>query len=47
MTFKSMLYRDLRASNDLNAVRRGKVPQRVGRRVVGRATGRLMGRLFR
>jgi hypothetical protein len=30
----------------VNAIRRGKVPRRIGRRVYGKATGRLARRLF-
>lgn len=41
------LYRLLRFSNDVNAVSRGKVPQRAGRVMAGRAAGRLFARLFR
>lgn len=43
---KSFIYRLLRISNDLNAVRRGKVGRRVARRIYGKATGRLARRLF-
>lgn len=37
----------LRTRNDINAARRGKLPQRVARRLYGKATGRLAGRIFR
>jgi hypothetical protein len=47
MTWRNSLYALLRYSNDVRAVRRGRVPQRIARRIVGRATGRLMGRMFR
>ncbi len=45
---KSTLYRALRLSNDINAVRRGPkaIARRAGRRAFGKITGRLMGRLF-
>lgn len=46
MSLKRTLYRLLAFSNDVNAVRRGRVARRVGRRIYGRATGRLARRLF-
>jgi hypothetical protein len=36
----------LRISNDLRAVRRGRVGRRIARRVYGKATGRLARKLF-
>jgi hypothetical protein len=36
------LYRLLRISNDVGAVRRGRVGRRVARRAYGKATGRLV-----
>jgi hypothetical protein len=36
---KSWLYRLLRLSNDLNAVRRGHIGRRIARRAYGKATG--------
>lgn len=47
MGLKRTIYRLLRLSNDINAVRRGRIGRRIGRRVYGRATGRLMRRLFK
>lgn len=47
MTFKSLVYRSLQASNDINAIRRGKAGRRIGRRIYGKATGRLAAKLFR
>ena len=47
MTWRSILYRGLRTSNDVRAVRRGRVVRRVGRRVYGRAAGHLARKLFR
>lgn len=44
---KRWLYRLLALSNDLNAIRRGRVRQRVARRIYGRIAGRIAGRLFR
>lgn len=44
---KSFLYRLLRLSNDLNAVRRGRIGRRIARRAYGKATGRLAHKLFR
>jgi hypothetical protein len=47
MSAKRRIYRWLKYSNDINAVRRGKVGRRVGRRVYGKATGKWARRLFR
>jgi hypothetical protein len=47
MTWRSALYALLRYSNDVRAIRRGRVGRRIACRIVGRATGRTMGRLFR
>jgi hypothetical protein len=44
---KRLLYRLLALSNDVNAVRKGRVGRRVARRIYGQATGRLAGRIFR
>jgi hypothetical protein len=44
---RSALYGTARVLGDINAVQKGKVPQRIARRVVGRVIGRLLGRLFR
>jgi hypothetical protein len=44
---KSLLYRLLRLSDDLNAVRRGRISRRIARRVYGKASGRLARKLFR
>lgn len=46
MTTRSFLYRALRISNDVRAVRRGRIGRRVGRRIYGKATGRLARKLF-
>lgn len=46
MSAKSTIYRLLALSNDVNAVRKGKVKRRIARRVYGRATGRLARKLF-
>jgi len=47
MSLKSTIYKILRISNDINAIKKGKVGKRIGRRVFGKATGRLMGKLFK
>ena len=46
MSFKSDLYKALALSNDVNAIRKGKVPRRIGRRIYGKITGRLARRIF-
>lgn len=47
MRIKSLIYKLLRISNDINAIRRGKISQRIGRRVTGKITGRGMNKLFK
>lgn len=47
MTARGTAYKVLRISNDVRAVRRGRVPRRLARRAYGRVTGRLAGKLFR
>jgi hypothetical protein len=44
---RGLLYRLARLLGDVNAVEKGKVPQRVERRMVGRFMGRILSRLFR
>lgn len=44
---KSMIYKLLRLSNDLNAIRRGRVGRRIARRAYGRTTGRAARRIFK
>ena len=45
--FRSLLYTLAKLLGDVNAVQKGKVPQRVARRVAGKLTGRMLGRLFK
>lgn len=47
MRLTDTLYRALRTSRDVNAVRRGKVGQRIARRAYGRAAGHVARKLFR
>lgn len=44
---KKLLYKLLRISNDVAAIKRGKVSRRIGRRVAGRIMGRIMRALFK
>lgn len=44
---KNLIYKLLRISNDVNAVRRGKVGKRIGRRIAGRMAGKGIRRLFK
>lgn len=44
---RSLLYAVARLMGDVNAVKRGRVPRRLARRVVGRQLGHLLRRLFR
>jgi hypothetical protein len=46
MRIKSLAYKALRTSNDINAIRRGKVGRRVARRVYGKASGRVARKIF-
>lgn len=41
------LYRMLRLSRDVNAVRRHRIGRRIARRAYDKATGRLEGKLIR
>lgn len=47
MNIKSTIYKILRISNDINAIRRGRIGKRIGRRIVGRITGKGIRRLFK
>lgn len=44
---KNLIYKILRISNDINAIRRGKIGKRVGRRVYGRMSGNMMRKFFK
>jgi hypothetical protein len=44
---RSTLYKTARFLGDVNAIRKGNIPQRIGRRIAGKITGRLLGKLFR
>lgn len=44
---RGFLYWLARLLGDVNAVRRGRVGQRIARRAVGRKVGRVLGRRFR
>jgi hypothetical protein len=44
---RGVLYQLARLLGDVNAVRRGTVHRRIGRRYAGRVTGRGLGRIFR
>ena len=45
--FRSLLYSLAKLMGDYNAVKKGKVGQRVGRRAAGKATGKAMRKLFK
>ena len=47
MNIKSMIYTALRISNDINAVKKGKIGKRIKRRVAGKMAGRFINKLFR
>ena len=44
---KKLLYSLLKYSNDINAVKKGKVGRRVGRRIYGKASGKMARKLFK
>jgi hypothetical protein len=44
---RGTLYKLARVLGDLNAVKKGRIGRRVGRRLVGRASGRGIARLFK
>lgn len=44
---KRALYALLRLSNDVRAVSKGRVGQRLGRRLYGKAAGKLAAKIFR
>lgn len=46
MKLKSALYKGLKVSNDVNAIKKGKVGRRIGRRAAGKATGGLFKKIF-
>lgn len=44
---KSLIYKLLRISNDINAIKKGKIRKRIGRRIAGRGSGKLIRKLFK
>ncbi len=47
MNIRSLLYWLARMLGDVNAVRRGRIGQRIVRRVAGKATGRALRKTLR
>ncbi len=47
MNFRSLLYVVARLLGDVNAVRRGRIGQRIVRRVAGKAAGRALRKTLR
>lgn len=47
MSLKRTIYKLLRISNDIDAIRRGRIKQRIGRRIAGRIAGKTIRRLFK
>lgn len=41
------LYKSGRILGDINAVEKGKIPQRIGRRIVGKLIGRGLSKIFK
>ncbi|GAB3798536.1 hypothetical protein [Virgibacillus kimchii] len=46
-SLRRVLYTFARILGDVNAVKKGRVGRRIGRRVVGRGTGKMMRKLFK
>jgi len=44
---RGWLYTIARLLGDVNAVKKNKVPRRVGRRLAGKAAGKIMRKVFR
>jgi hypothetical protein len=44
---RGFLYWLARLLGDVNAVKRGKMARRIGRRAAGKVTGRLLGKWFK
>ncbi len=47
VSMRNLLYLLARLLGDLSAVKKGKVAQRIERRIAGKVTGRLLGKWFR
>lgn len=45
--FRGFLYWLARLLGDINAVQKGKIGRRIGRRIAGKATGRIMRSIFK
>lgn len=45
--FRAFLYQLAPLFGGVNAVERGRVPRRIGRRIARKSTGRLLGKLLR
>lgn len=41
------LYKTARILGDINAIKKGKVGKRIGRRIVGRQTGKVIRKIFK
>jgi len=44
---RNVLYNSAKVLGDVNAVQRGKIPQRIGRRIAGKYASRIMNNIFR
>ena len=44
---KKHIYKALKISNDINAIKKGKVGRRMKRRVAGKYAGKGIGKLFK
>jgi hypothetical protein len=47
MNMRGLLYTLAKFMGDYNAIKKGTVGKRIGRRLVGRATGKGIGKMFR
>ena len=46
LTWRDVGYTTLKYSNDVRAIRRRRIPRRIGRRIFGKLTGRLARAIF-
>ena len=47
MKLRELLYKTGRILSDMNAVKKNRIPRRMGRRLAGKAAGKIMRKVFR
>lgn len=45
--FRGFLYTTAKVLGDIHAIRKGRIVQRIGRRVAGKFTGHALGKFFK